>query len=268
MVTKKPGMESTSLLIEEKEEEEEENENNEQFGTKFFYSIFFKWKTELFHNFQMSKTVFFWNSEKKTYYQICKMRAHIKQKLRNKSNNKSFEWSWQIFICTHEKLCIRTYDRTYAGSMWKQLGSLLGNNAPTALKERKAKKVKAVVKGMKLFAQRIIFIVCFLPSSFSYLLVFSSYLSLFPYITFLLLSLFIHRYFTLLLLPHHFFIFSSLIFFYPSGWRRQHYSCILSRHRALVRKASTNYDAVRDEAYVRSRQGNCVLTKLFSFFSY
>ena len=59
MVTKKPGMESTSLLIEEKEEEEEENENNEQFGTKFFYSIFFKWKTELFHNFQMSKTVFF-----------------------------------------------------------------------------------------------------------------------------------------------------------------------------------------------------------------
>lgn len=39
MVTKKPGMESTSLLIEEKEEEEE-NEDNEQFGTKFFYSIY------------------------------------------------------------------------------------------------------------------------------------------------------------------------------------------------------------------------------------
>ena len=194
----------------------------------------------------------------------CTHKTEIKKQI----EQQVFWMIWQIFICTHEKLCIRTYDRTYAGSMWKQLGSLLGNNAPTALKERKAKKVKAVVKGMKLFAQQIIFIVCFLPSSFSYLLVFSSYLSLFSYITFLLLSLFIYYYFTPLPLRRHFFIFSSLIFFYPSGWRRQHYSCILSRHRALVRKASTNYDAVRDEAYVRSRQGNCVLTKLFSFFSY
>ena len=59
MVTKKPGMESTSLLIEEKEEEEEENENNEQFGTKFFYSIFLSGKLNCFTISKCRKRFFF-----------------------------------------------------------------------------------------------------------------------------------------------------------------------------------------------------------------
>lgn len=114
---------------------------------------------------------------------------------------------------THEKLCVRTYDRTYAGTMWKQLGSLLGNNAPTALKERKAKRVKAVVKGKKLLTQGSISFCLLFSSSFSYLLVFFPL----PFPLLLFIFYFFLSSFTITLLFFVFGVASSLIFFFPSG---------------------------------------------------